>query len=308
MKSITGIFPLWKPRGMTSFSAVKEVGRQFKTKKAGHTGTLDPDVEGVLPICLGKATKLVEYLTADTKTYCGEVTLGVSTTTEDASGEIVDEAYIEEVMTRHDVEDMFEELTGSIEQVPPMYSAVKIKGKKLYEYAREGKTIERPARQVTIHELKLTSDPLLHEGKVSFTFEVTCSKGTYIRTLCVSIGEKFGYPAHMSSLTREASGAFNRTNCFTLEDLTDAAAKNSQEKLLMSVEQALTRFPIVKVDEETEKKVLQGAILPLHAEAAVDEEVWALYNQREECLALYKKDPKRDGMMKPEKMIRSIHD
>ncbi|MCR6111074.1 tRNA pseudouridine(55) synthase TruB [Bacillus sp. A301a_S52] len=307
MKSTTGIFPLWKPKGMTSFSAVKEVGRQFKTKKAGHTGTLDPDVEGVLPICLGKATKLVEYLTADTKTYCGEVTLGISTTTEDASGEIVTEAYIEDVITRDDVQEVFEELTGSIEQVPPMYSAVKIKGKKLYEYAREGKIIERPARQVTIHELKLTSDPLLREGKVSFTFEVTCSKGTYIRTLCVAIGEKFGYPAHMSSLTREASGAFNRSNCFTLEELTDATIKNSQEQLLMSVEQALTRFPIVTVDKETEKKVLQGAILPLHGETG-DEKVWALYNQREECLALYKKDPKRDGMMKPEKMIRSIHD
>ncbi|UTR17115.1 tRNA pseudouridine(55) synthase TruB [Salipaludibacillus sp. LMS25] len=305
---MTGIFPLWKPKGMTSFTAVKEVGKRFGTKKAGHTGTLDPDVEGVLPICLGKATKLVEYLTADTKTYCGEVMLGVSTTTEDASGEIVAEAYIEDVMTRHDVEDIFEELTGTIEQVPPMYSAVKIKGKKLYEYAREGKTIDRPARQVTIYELKLTSDPLLQEGKVSFTFEVTCSKGTYIRTLCVAMGEKLGYPAHMASLTREASGTFNRKSCYSLEDLADAADKNTQERLLISVEQALTQFPVVKVDEETEKKVLQGAILPLHGEAAVDENLWALYNQREECLALYKKDPKRDGMMKPEKMIRSIHD
>lgn len=306
---LIGVFPLWKPKGMTSFSAVREVARNFGTKKAGHTGTLDPDVEGVLPICIGRATKIVEYLTAENKTYIGEITIGFSTTTEDSSGELVVEKKVQKVITEQHAIDALSQLKGVIDQIPPMYSAVKVKGKKLYEYAREGKIIERPSRKVTIYELSLLSSPKVnHDGTVSFSFRAICSKGTYIRTLTVAIGEKLGYPAHMSHLIRESTGAFERNTCFTLEELEEYKRADKQKDLLISVEDALANFPKIKVSDEVSQRVLQGAILSLPEEVKVmDEMIWALYNQQGECLALYKRDMKREGCMKPEKMIRTIH-
>ncbi|SER59687.1 tRNA pseudouridine55 synthase [Salipaludibacillus aurantiacus] len=307
---IMGVFPLWKPKGMTSFSAVKEVGKRFNTKKAGHTGTLDPDVEGVLPVCLGKATKIVEYLTADHKTYKGEVTLGFSTTTEDAGGEVVDKSHVDRTITENEINSVFKQLTGALEQTPPMYSAVKVKGKKLYEYAREGKTVDRPSRQVTIYDLDLLSAPRVNNnGTVSFQFRAKCSKGTYIRTLSVQIGEKLGYPSHMSHLVREASGPFVGEDCVTLDELDHASAEGRANDLLIPVERALERFSSITISGEIENKVLQGAILPVPEQTfSMDESIFAIYNQEGRVLALYKKDEKRNGMMKPEKMIRTIHD
>ncbi|MGJ9381455.1 tRNA pseudouridine(55) synthase TruB [Salipaludibacillus sp. CF4.18] len=306
---LIGVFPLWKPKGMTSFSAVREVGKRFGTKKAGHTGTLDPDVEGVLPVCLGRATKIVEYLTAEKKTYIGEVTLGFSTTTEDSSGELVDKKEIKEDITEDSAKAVLRQLEGVIKQTPPMYSAVKIKGKKLYEYAREGITIDRPSREITIYELELLDHPKKNQdGTVSFSFRAVCSKGTYIRTLTVAIGEKLGYPAHMSHLIREASGAFHRENCYTLETLDEYRLQDKQQDLLISPEEALSSFPKITVTDHDALRVMQGAILTIPEEVkSMDESIWGLYNQQGECLALYKKDEKRADSMKPEKMIRTVH-
>lgn len=305
MNKTDGVLPLWKPRGMTSFKAVLEVKKLFQTKKAGHTGTLDPDVDGVLPICLGRGTKIVEYLTADRKTYVGEVTLGYSTTTEDASGELVEEKIVERHISKDEIERLFQSLIGEIEQIPPMYSAVKVKGKKLYEYAREGKTVERPVRNVHIYELKLLSDiEVTNENLVRFQFEVTCSKGTYIRTLSVMIGEMLGYPAHMSLLTRTASGQFSKEQCYTFEQLVERRESENLLETLLPLEYALNNYLREEVNEETEKKVMNGAILPL-SEKIVDERLLALYNRHGECLALYEKHPKRHGMMKPAKMLKT---
>ncbi|WP_280769367.1 tRNA pseudouridine(55) synthase TruB [Salipaludibacillus daqingensis] len=303
-----GVFPLWKPKGMTSFTAVREVGRRFGTKKAGHTGTLDPDVEGVLPICLGRATKIVEYLTANDKTYVGEVTLGFTTTTEDASGEKVNESAVDRVITEDEAKTVLSNLIGPLEQTPPMYSAVKVKGKKLYEYAREGKEVERPSRMITIFELDLLSPPVKNQdGTVSFSFRAVCSKGTYIRTLSVTIGEKLGFPAHMSHLIRESSGEFHQKDCITFEQLDEAVVKEEEDHLLIPIEKALSMFPVIEVNKDMEERILQGAILSIPDEqSTVDESIWALYNQHGECLALYKRDVKREGKMKPEKMIRTI--
>ncbi|MCD8511653.1 MAG: tRNA pseudouridine(55) synthase TruB [Bacillus sp. (in: Bacteria)] len=302
---VNGVLPLWKPRGMTSFAAVQEVKKIFKMKRAGHTGTLDPEVNGVLPICLGRATKIVEYLTADRKTYEGEVTIGFSTTTEDQSGEIVEKKPVDREITEEEVLQVFEELTGEIKQVPPMFSAVKVKGKRLYEYAREGITVERPERPVTIYELSLLSPVEKQEdGTVKFSYRAECSKGTYIRTLSVTIGEKLGYPAHMSKLTRTASGAFSQEDCISLEDLRERD-RDMQEAAVLSIEQALKEYPKKTIDTTLEEKVLNGAILPFST-INMDEPLVGLYNQQGVCLALYEKHPRRHGMMKPAKMLMSV--
>ncbi|QKS71392.1 tRNA pseudouridine(55) synthase TruB [Paenalkalicoccus suaedae] len=306
-EELIGVLPLWKPRGITSFDAVQRARRFYKTKKAGHTGTLDPDVEGVLPICIGKATKIVEYLTADKKVYAGEVTLGFSTTTEDASGEVVDQKRVDREITEEEVDRVLASFEGELSQVPPMYSAIKVNGKKLYEYARAGLSVERPVRQITIYSLTRTSDIRQEDGKLTFSYEVECSKGTYVRTLSVQIGEKLGYPAHMSDLVRLESGAFKKEDCFTLEQIEAKAEIGQERSLLLSVEHALSRFPVITVSPELEEKVRNGAIIDTPEEVnKLAGDFIALYNQNQECLALYKHDPKRAGMMKPEKMIRGL--
>ncbi|MFA9558038.1 tRNA pseudouridine(55) synthase TruB [Evansella sp. AB-rgal1] len=301
---VTGVLPLWKPRGMTSFGAVLEVKKIFQTKRVGHTGTLDPEVDGVLPICLGRATKIVEYLTADQKTYEGEVTIGFSTTTEDQSGEVVEEKIVDRAITEEEVNNVLRELTGEIVQIPPMFSAVKVKGKRLYEYARAGITVERPKRNVTIYELTLLSPiETTDEGNVRFRFKAVCSKGTYIRTLSVTIGEKLGFPAHMSLLTRTSSGVFQGKDCITLEQLKALKEEEKQLTTLLSIEDALSIYPKETVTEEIEAKIMNGALLPASL-VNMDETLIALYNQQGECLALYEKHPKRVGMLKPAKMLK----
>lgn len=299
---VTGILVLWKPKGITSFQAVRKVKRLFETNKVGHTGTLDPDVDGVLPICLGRATKLVEYLSAHKKTYSGEVTLGFSTTTEDATGEVVEKKLVDEEISKHDIINCFAQLEGELLQTPPMYSAVKVKGKRLYEYAREGKSVERPTRKVTIYSLTLNGSPeRTDDGLLRIPFTVTCSKGTYVRTLCVTIGEKLGYPAHMSKLTRLESSIFTKDDCITLEQLQEM---NIDERLdcLKSIEYALRDYPSIIVDNRLEKKILNGIIIE-KSRLNIDESFIALYNQQGECLALYKDHPKKNGWMKPAKML-----
>ncbi|PTL39616.1 tRNA pseudouridine(55) synthase TruB [Alkalicoccus saliphilus] len=305
MDTTGGIVPLWKPRGMTSFDAVKRIRTIYGTKRAGHTGTLDPDVEGVLPICLERATKLVEYLTADKKVYEGEVTIGFSTDTEDAGGKVIKTTPIQKAISENEADDVLLRLTGRIKQVPPMYSAVKIKGKKLYEYAREGIEIERPEREVTIYKLERLTAVKNTEDTASFSFRAECSKGTYIRTLAVEIGARLGYEAHMSSLIRTSSGSFRGESCVTLEEL---EKMDDPEKALLTVEEAVKHIPSITVAREDELKVLQGAILPLpDVQKIADAPYFGLYNRKHELLALYKKDEKRAGKMKPEKMIRIMN-
>ncbi|MDP4107873.1 MAG: tRNA pseudouridine(55) synthase TruB, partial [Bacillota bacterium] len=153
-----GILPLFKPAGLTSHDCIFKLRKILKTKKVGHTGTLDPDVTGVLPVCIGRATKVAEYVTDAGKAYEGEVTIGFSTTTEDASGEVVEKKTIDRVITREEIEAVFSSLTGEIEQTPPMYSAVKVNGTRLYEYARKGIEVERPTRKVRIYSIELLDD------------------------------------------------------------------------------------------------------------------------------------------------------
>ncbi|MGB3891440.1 MAG: tRNA pseudouridine(55) synthase TruB, partial [Priestia megaterium] len=245
-----GVLILHKPAGLTSHDCVFKVRKLLRTKKVGHTGTLDPDVTGVLPICIGRATKIVEYLTGVTKTYEGEVTLGFSTTTEDSSGEVVEEKKVVDSFSRAQIEEVLSSMTGELQQVPPMYSAVKVKGKKLYEYARQGIEVERPVRTIHIYNFELLDDRAIFEGEqISFTFRVTCSKGTYVRTLAVMIGEALGYPSHMSYLQRTGSGQFSLEDCVTFEDIERAVEEETINEKLHSIEEALNHLPKLQISD-----------------------------------------------------------
>ena len=215
---MNGIINLKKEAGMTSHDAVFKLRRILGTKKIGHGGTLDPDVVGVLPIAVGKATRMVEFMQDEGKVYEGEITLGYSTTTEDASGEVVAETPVSPLDEKI-VDQAIASLTGPITQIPPMYSAVKVNGRKLYEYARAGQEVERPERQVTIYSFERTSPISYVENLARFSFRVKCSKGTYIRTLSVDLGEKLGYAAHMSHLTRTSAAGLQLDDALTLNEI-----------------------------------------------------------------------------------------
>lgn len=298
-----GILPLWKEKGMTSFDCVFKVRRLLQTKKVGHSGTLDPEVDGVLPICVGKATKVVEYLLESNKVYQGEICLGIATETEDAHGEIVKQDVIMTPFIIEEIDAMMETFKGEIIQIPPMYSAVKVNGKRLYEYARKGETVERPERRVKIYEFKRTSTPVYDEASKTqkWEFEVSCSKGTYVRTLAVDLGEKLGVPAHMSQLTRIKSGPFVSEQCVTLSQLEDFVEKNQAQSVLRPLEEVFETYPRVDVPEEFITKVKNGAILTT-AELPQVIEPSTFYIEGE-LIALYGLHPEKKGLLKPIKMF-----
>jgi len=281
---VHGIIPLRKEAGVTSFDCVKKIRQLLGIKKVGHTGTLDPDVEGVLPICVGEATKLIPFLQRHTKTYVAEVTLGAATTTEDKSGEPIEQKEVVHHPKLSEIDDVLQSFTGTIEQIPPMYSAVKVKGKRLYEYARAGIEVERPKRHVTIHHIERLSG--YDEKTKSFRFQVTCSKGTYVRTLCVDIGKKLGFPAHMSFLQRIESDSFHLKETVTLAEVEEAIERGDEEHLLEPIEKALPNLDTLHVDHKTKQKVLHGQKLPRNSQSFNTEEVIVLYEKK--LLAIYK--------------------
>ncbi|MGG0405719.1 tRNA pseudouridine(55) synthase TruB [Bacillus mycoides] len=297
-----GVVLLHKPKGMTSHDCVFKLRKILREKRIGHTGTLDPDVTGVLPICVGRATKIAQFLTSETKTYEGEVTLGFSTTTEDASGEVVEKQDVNRVITRKEVEEVLVELTGTIEQMPPMFSAVKVNGKKLYEYARVGQEVERPVRTITIHEFVLLDEREVFEGEnISFRFRVTCSKGTYVRTLAVMIGEKLGFPSHMSHLVRTASGEFLLEDCISFEEIEENVQNGTVESIFISIDEALSKFPKMVVDEKQAEKIKNGMFLNNELETTAP--FITVFDKNDRCLAIYEHHPKHPGMLKPMKVL-----
>lgn len=302
---MNGILALWKERGMTSHDCVFKLRKILKTKKVGHTGTLDPAVEGVLPICIGQATRIAEYLTDVGKTYEAIVSIGRSTTTEDAEGETVEADDSYKTISRQQLLEVLEALTGQIEQTPPMYSAVKVNGKRLYEYARKGEVVERPTRNVTIYSLDLLEDSTVFEGEeITFCIRIACSKGTYIRTLAVQIGEKLGYPAHMASLVRTASGTFKKEDCVTLAQVETTMSEGNIEKFILPVEYALSTYPFVEIDSSNEKQILNGQVLPIHA--LLKESGKIVYSKQGQAIAVYIAHPTKEGLMKPEKMFPNL--
>lgn len=300
---MNGILPLWKEPGMTSHDCVFKVRKILKTKKVGHTGTLDPDVDGVLPICIGRATKIAEYITEAGKSYKARFVIGESTETEDASGQIVEKKDVEEPFTIEQLLEKAEKLTGSIEQTPPMYSAVKVDGKRLYEYAREGKTVERPSRVVKIHHIEIDESSLNYdEESHTFTFEadIACGKGTYIRTLAVMFAAELGFPGHMASLTRTSSARFTAEDCITLEEL---SALEDFQSVLRPLELGLSGLKNITVSDTVASKVKHGAVMPVPSDwtGEIGEPVAVYYEQN--VLAIYHLHPEKAGMIKPVKVI-----
>jgi tRNA pseudouridine55 synthase len=296
-----GVLLLNKPKGMTSHDCVFKVRKLLREKRVGHTGTLDPDVTGVLPICIGRATKIAQFLTSETKAYEGEVTIGYSTTTEDASGEVVERKEVDRSISRQEIEQVLHSLTGTIQQTPPMYSAVKVNGKKLYEYARQGIEVERPVRTITIRKFELLTTKDTFTGPtVSFRFRVYCSKGTYVRTLAVMIGEKLGFPAHMSDLQRIASGHFKLEDCVSLQEIEERVAQGTMDEVLLSIEEALRDFPKIIVNEENAEKVKNGGFLYNNNRNAP---YFTVFDESGHCLAIYEVHPKNAKLLKPTKVL-----
>ncbi len=263
---MNGIINLKKEAGMTSHDAVFKLRKILGQKKIGHGGTLDPDVTGVLPIALGKATRVLEYMTDSGKVYEGQITLGYSTTTEDASGEIVSETPItQEQLTQEEVDQTMATFLGEITQVPPMYSAVKVNGRKLYEYARAGQTVERPQRQVTIKEFTRTSPLTFDKGLCRFDFRVACGKGTYVRTLAVNLGEKLGLASHMSALKRTASAGLVLEDALTLEDIANRVVKEDFS-FFLPLEYGVLDLPRVDLNQEQKTEISFGRFIELDSQ------------------------------------------
>ncbi|MFF5817017.1 tRNA pseudouridine(55) synthase TruB [Lysinibacillus capsici] len=302
---MNGILPLWKERGMTSHDCVFKLRKILRTKKVGHTGTLDPGVEGVLPICIGQATRIAEYLTDAGKTYEAIISIGRTTTTEDAEGETVEEDLTMKNFSREQLLEVLASLTGVIEQTPPMFSAVKVNGKRLYEYARKGESVERPTRQVTIYNLELLDELAHYEGQeITFPVRIACSKGTYIRTLAVQIGEALGYPAHMKELVRTASGTFTQDNCFTLAQVAELMEAEQVASCILPVEYALADYPYIEITNANEKEIFNGQVLP--ADALLNSHDKIVYGINGKAVAVYQAHPTKDGLMKPHKMFPTI--
>lgn len=231
----------------------------FHEKRVGHAGTLDPMATGVLPVFIGRATRAVEFAADSDKEYIAGLRLGVVTNTQDTTGEILEERTVS--VTRPELEQVLGRFTGEIEQIPPMYSAIKINGKKLYELARKGREVERRPRPVTIHALELLDGP---EAGEDFTLRVVCSKGTYVRTLCHDIGQALGCGGCMSSLRRVKAAGFTLDDSVRLEAVQEAADRGEGESLLLPVDAYFAGLPmLVLKGAAAEKKVRNGAALTL---------------------------------------------
>ena len=254
---INGVINIYKIKGFTSHDVVAKLRGILKQKKIGHTGTLDPDAIGVLPVCLGNATKLCDMLTEKEKEYIAKVQLGVTTDTQDMTGTVLQERPVE--VSEDMVREALQSFVGNYEQIPPMYSALKVNGKKLYELAREGKEVERKARPVVIHSIEVL-DMSLPQIKI----KVVCSKGTYIRTLCHDLGEKLGCGAAMAALERTKSGQFSLETAITLEDLEKKLRESGEnrEKVLQSlvipVDKMFSKYSELRLLPQWERLIQNG--------------------------------------------------
>ena len=327
-ENLNGILNVYKEAGWTSFDVVAKLRGILKTKKIGHGGTLDPSVTGVLPIAVGKSTRLLEYMEAAGKIYEGQVTIGFSTETEDADGAIVNQTPVKNNLTESEIDSAMSRFVGKIKQIPPMYSAVKINGKKLYEYARAGQTIERPAREITIKSFVRTSpiDWNKEEGLVTFSFKVECSKGTYVRTLAVDLADSLGYAGHMSKLQRTASNGLLIKDAIKLSKIEEIQESGKLSTILYPAEYAVSDLPRVNLTtvqfdmarvgkkfaqsdwtnevetaDSSFNKTKQQEYLLTDLSLLTTEKFAAFYNDK--LVAVYMKHPEKEGIWKPNKVL-----
>ncbi len=300
-----GILAIHKEVGMTSHDVVFKLRKILKTKKVGHTGTLDPEVSGVLPICVGKATRVSDYVMESGKSYRAEVTIGVSTTTEDQTGEIVDQKRVDQnLWDKDEMIATLKQLEGDIEQIPPMYSAVKVNGKKLYEYARQNIEVERPVRRVHINSIDLISDIIYENDTCKFEIEVECGKGTYIRTLATQIGALLNYPAHMSHLIRLKSGGFSLEQAIKLDDLREIVEQDKLQDVILPLEYGLNGLTKVTVhDKDIVTRIQNGQKIEksLIDESKHDGEFVVWY--KDKAIAIMDTYDKNETLYKPKKVF-----
>ena len=287
-----GIINVYKEAGYTSHDVVAKLRGICRQKKIGHTGTLDPDAVGVLPVCLGNATKLCDMLTDRQKEYIATLQLGISTDTQDGSGKVL--ARREVSASPSEVRDVILSFVGDSMQVPPMYSALKVNGKKLYELAREGKEVERAARPITIYELEI-----LEEAHPEYIIKVKCSKGTYIRTLCHDIGEKLGCGGVMVKLIRSKAGGFEIETARTLDQLQYLSDQGTLSEAVIPVEKMFEAYPAFSVKESALKAIQNGNQLKRNdfvEETAdmIDGQKMRVYSHQNIFYGVYRCDRKRE--------------
>lgn len=292
-REIDGVFLLDKPLGFSSNQALKKIQWLFNAKKAGHTGTLDPMATGLLPICLGEATKFSHRLLDAHKSYIATIQLGITTSTGDQEGEVISEKKV--VLNEDQLKDTLKKFIGDTTQIPPMYSALKFEGKPLYEYAREGIEIERKSRQIKIFDIKL-----INIEKSIITIEVLCSKGTYIRTLAEDIGQTMGCGAHLKGLERTQTGNFQLSEALSIEAL-EAMPMASREKALMPIDVLLEELSSIKLNMAELDAIKKGQSIDFMSKN--DKEV-RLYSPSGQFVGVGQPDLK--GRLFPKRLIAKI--
>lgn len=294
--AIDGILNLDKPRGKTSFEVVAAVRRLSGERRVGHGGTLDPEATGVLPICLGQGTRVVEFLAEAKKTYRAEIELGISTDTYDATGKVTGRGDTS-ALTREEVEAAAASFSGLVEQIPPMYSAVKHQGVPLYRWARAGVELPRTAREVEFFRIEILEwqTPLL-------TLEVECSKGAYIRSLAHDLGEKLGCGAHLRNLVRLSSGPFHISDAVTMSRVEDAFREGWWSELIYPIDVAVLHLPAMTVGDDDERAIINGRPLWLAQEEGPSEGVCRAYSHSGRFVAILRYDEAR-GCWQPRKVF-----
>ncbi|MCO6528501.1 MAG: tRNA pseudouridine(55) synthase TruB [Lactobacillus sp.] len=292
---INGILVIDKEKGMTSADVVYHLRKVLHIKKIGHAGTLDPDVTGVLPIAIGQATKLIELMHQKNKKYCGAGLLGYATDSYDISGKVLETKRLTTKISKDTLQTRMQEFIGKIEQVPPIYSAVRLNGRHLYEYAREGIEVERPKRLVKIFAYNAVDEPQfdLEKGQETFNFEIECSKGTYVRSLVNDLGENIGVPAVMQTLRRTASSGFNLSQAVKLDEIISNPA--IAKKAIQPIEVFFKDYQTIDLNENQWLKVKNGAAIALKTNA---KKVALRYNNK--VKAIYQA---RGTMYRPELML-----
>lgn len=283
---MNGVINIYKNTGMTSFDVVAMVRRVAKMKKVGHTGTLDPAASGVLPVCLGKATKIIDYIMENKKVYRVNLKLGMVTDTYDLEGEVLREEDASHI-TKDEILNCINSFVGTIDQVPPMYSALKQNGVRLYELARQGIEVHREARKITIYSI----ENIKIESNDNIQMDVCCSKGTYIRSLCYDIGEKLNVGATMTALERIQNGPFIKEEAINIEDLTEELL----EKHIISIEKALDSFEKIIVNEKFGKLLRNGVKVfdnRMYSEEVEFNKLYRVYEDNGVFLGLGKRDEK----------------
>ncbi|WP_271396409.1 tRNA pseudouridine(55) synthase TruB [Salinicoccus roseus] len=298
-----GVIPVNKPKGLTSHDVVMRMRRILHMKKVGHTGTLDPEVTGVLPICIGEGTKLTEYLQTKKKRYHAEVTLGFSTDTEDQTGEVTGRSEGVTGISDEAIDQAIVSFPGSYHQMVPKYASVRVDGRKLYEYARKGIEVERPVREVFIHEIERTGRVEREAGLVRFSLDVSCSKGTYIRTLAVDIGRHLGVEAHMSALVRTESCGLTLDRAVTLEALQEGEPRD----FIVPISELIEDLPSVEItDESFFFKIRNGQKMDksdIIEKVGKDDADMVAFTSEGVPVGIYYDHPEHTDIMKPYKMF-----